>query len=175
MLTEKCNGVSKISLTNSTDITCLAALLTASSHSITLGAAEHDQGLVYCRYTSADVKGLAEAVDDDECSSQEVTVRGVFSHDVLVPQLDGNESSKQLAQLLDQQVELTPGFECQENLRQEEDKAFQDDGDVLEYKICDAHCPDQIKEIKAVEDGLGKYEEDKIRQEREHCLLCSSS
>lgn len=35
-LTEKCNGVSKISLTNSTDITCLAALLTASSHSITL-------------------------------------------------------------------------------------------------------------------------------------------
>lgn len=50
---------------------------------------------------------LAEAVDDDECSSQEVTVWGVFSHDVLVPQLDGNEGSKQLAQLLDQQVELT--------------------------------------------------------------------
>lgn len=50
---------------------------------------------------------LAKAVDDDECGSQEVTVGGVFSHDVLVPQLNGHQGPKQLAQLLDQQVELT--------------------------------------------------------------------
>lgn len=50
---------------------------------------------------------LAEAVDDDERGPQEVTVGRVFSHDVLVPQLDGHQSPKQLAQLLDQQVELT--------------------------------------------------------------------
>lgn len=52
---------------------------------------------------------LAEAVDDDEGGPQEVAVGGVFSHDVLVPQLDGHQGSKQLAQLLDQQVELTLG------------------------------------------------------------------
>lgn len=50
---------------------------------------------------------LAKAVDDDECGSQEVTVGGVFSHDVLIPQLDGHQGAKQLAQLLNQQVELT--------------------------------------------------------------------
>lgn len=50
---------------------------------------------------------LAHAVDDDECGSQEVTVGGVFSHNVLVPQLDWHEGPEQLAQLLDQQVELT--------------------------------------------------------------------
>lgn len=50
---------------------------------------------------------LAKAVDDDKCGSQEVTVRGVLSHDVLVPQLDGYQGPKQLAQLLDQQVEFT--------------------------------------------------------------------
>lgn len=50
---------------------------------------------------------LANAVDDDECGSQDVTVGGVFSHDVLVPQLDWHKGPKQLAQLLDQQVELT--------------------------------------------------------------------
>lgn len=49
---------------------------------------------------------LAEAVDDDECGSQEVAVRGVFPHDVFVPQLDGHQGPKQLAQLLDQQVEF---------------------------------------------------------------------
>lgn len=52
---------------------------------------------------------LAEAVDNDESSSQEVTVGRVLSHDVLVPQLDGHQSPKQLAQLLDQQVKLPLG------------------------------------------------------------------
>lgn len=50
---------------------------------------------------------LAEAVDDDECGPQEVAVRGVFSHDVLVPQLDGHQCPEQLAQVLNEQVELT--------------------------------------------------------------------
>lgn len=50
---------------------------------------------------------LAHAVDDDECGSQDVTVGGVFSHNVLVPQLDWHKGPEQLAQLLDQQVELT--------------------------------------------------------------------
>lgn len=52
---------------------------------------------------------LAKAVDDDEGGSQEVTVGGVFSQDVFVPQLDGHQGPKQLAQLLDQQVELSLG------------------------------------------------------------------
>lgn len=147
MLTEEGYGVSEISLTNSADIARLAALLTACPHSITLGAAEHDQGPAYGRHTSTDVKGLAKAVDDDEGGSQEVTVGGVFSQDVFVPQLDGHQGPKQLAQLLDQQVELSPGFEGQENLGQKEDKAFQANGKVLKDKVIDAHCPDQIKEV----------------------------
>lgn len=52
---------------------------------------------------------LAETIDDDERGSQEVTVGRVFSHDVLVPQLDWHQSPKQLAQLFNQQVELTLG------------------------------------------------------------------
>lgn len=51
-----------------------------------------------------------------------------------------------------------PGLEGQENLGQKEDKTFQADGEVLKDKVSDAHCPDQIKEVKAVEVGLGKYE-----------------
>lgn len=50
---------------------------------------------------------LAHAVDDDERGSQHVTVGGVFSHDVLVPQLDWHKGPEQLAQLLDQKVEFT--------------------------------------------------------------------
>lgn len=49
---------------------------------------------------------LANAVDDDKCGSQDVTVGRLFAHDVLVPQLDWQKGPKQLAQLLDQQVEL---------------------------------------------------------------------
>lgn len=51
-----------------------------------------------------------------------------------------------------------PGFEGEKNLGQEEDKAFQANGEVLKDKVSDAHRPDQIKEVKAVEVGLGKYE-----------------
>lgn len=49
---------------------------------------------------------LTNAVHDDKCGSQEVTVGGVFSHNVLVPKLDRHKCTKQLAQLLNQQVEL---------------------------------------------------------------------
>lgn len=51
-----------------------------------------------------------------------------------------------------------PGLEGQENLWQKEDKALQADGEVLQDKVCDPHGPDQIKEVKAVQVGLGKYE-----------------
>lgn len=51
-----------------------------------------------------------------------------------------------------------PGFEGQENLGQEQDKAFQTDGEVLQDKVCDAHHPDKVKEVKAAEVGFGKYE-----------------
>lgn len=124
MLAEKGYGFSEISLTDSTDVSSLTALLTSSPHSVTLGAAEHDKGLAYGRHTAADVERLAEAIDDDECGSQKVAVRTVLSHDVFVPQLDGYQGPKELAQLLDQQVELTPGLEGQKNLWQKKDKAL---------------------------------------------------
>lgn len=60
-----------------------------------------------------------------------------------------------------------PGFEGQENLGQKQDKAFQADGEILKDKISDAHRPDQIKEVKAVEVGLCKYE---ARRERKQHL-----
>lgn len=50
---------------------------------------------------------LAEAVEDDQDPSQEVAVGGIITHDVFIPQLDGNEGSEQLAQLLDDQIELS--------------------------------------------------------------------
>lgn len=57
-----------------------------------------------------------------------------------------------------------PGFEGQENLGQEEDKAFQADGEVLQDKVCDAHHPDQVKEVEAAQVGLGKHEATGIRK-----------
>lgn len=58
-----------------------------------------------------------------------------------------------------------PGFEGHEKLGQEEDKAFQANCEVLKDKVSDAHNPDQIKEVKTVEVGLGKYE---ARRKKEH-------
>ncbi|KAL0610645.1 Zinc finger protein [Plecturocebus cupreus] len=53
------------------------------------------------------VTGTTEAVENHQDSSQKVAVRGVVSHDVFVPQLDGDKGSEQLAQLLDDQIELS--------------------------------------------------------------------
>lgn len=50
---------------------------------------------------------LAETVEDDQDPSQEIAVGGVITHDVFVPQLDGDKRSEQLAQLLDDQIELS--------------------------------------------------------------------
>lgn len=50
---------------------------------------------------------LAETVENDQDSSQEVAVGGVIPHNVLVPQLDGNKRPEQLAQLLDDQIKLS--------------------------------------------------------------------
>lgn len=60
-----------------------------------------------------------------------------------------------------------PGFEGQENLGQKQDKAFQADGEVLQDKVSDSHHPDQIKEVKAADVGLGKY---KARRKRKDDL-----
>lgn len=51
-----------------------------------------------------------------------------------------------------------PQFEGQENLGKKKHEAFQSDGEVLEDKVRDAHRPDQVKEVEAVEVGLRKYE-----------------
>lgn len=64
-----------------------------------------------------------------------------------------------------------PGFEGQQNLGQEKDKAFQANGEVLKDKVSDAHNPDQIKEVEAVEVGLGKYEARRKRKQHPNYLL----
>ncbi len=64
-----------------------------------------------------------------------------------------------------------PWFEGQENFGQKEDEAFQGDGNVLQDKISDAHHPDQIKEVKAAEVGLGKNEAGWKRKQHLHDLL----
>lgn len=63
-----------------------------------------------------------------------------------------------------------PGFEGQQNLGQEEDKALQADGEVFEDKVSYAHSPDQIEEIKAVEVGFGEYEAGRDKTSR--CCGC---
>lgn len=57
-----------------------------------------------------------------------------------------------------------PGFEGQQNLGQKKDEAFQADGEVFKDEVSDAHRPDQIKEVKAVEVGLSKYEAGRKRK-----------
>ena len=57
------------------------------------------------------------------------------------------------------EVEKTySGLEGQEDPGKEEDEAFQADGAVLEDKVCDAHHPDQMEEVKAVDVGLSEDE-----------------
>lgn len=58
-----------------------------------------------------------------------------------------------------------PGFKGQEDLGQKQDKAFQADGEVLKDKVGDAHSPDQVKEVKAAEVGLGEYEAGRKRRQ----------
>lgn len=50
---------------------------------------------------------LAEAVEDHQDPSQKVAVGGVITHDVLIPKLNGDKRSEELAQLLDDQIELS--------------------------------------------------------------------
>lgn len=51
-----------------------------------------------------------------------------------------------------------PGFKGQKDLGQKQDEAFQANGDELQHKVGDAHHPDQVKEVVAVQVGSGKYE-----------------
>lgn len=50
-----------------------------------------------------------------------------------------------------------PGFEGQQNFGQEEDEAFEANGEVLEDEVCDADHPDQVKEVHTAQVGLGKH------------------
>lgn len=59
-----------------------------------------------------------------------------------------------------------PGFEGQKNLGQKEDEALHTNGHVFQDKVSDAHRPNQIEEIEAVQVRLGKYEAVKKMRER---------
>lgn len=61
---------------------------------------------------------LADAVDDDECGSQDVTAGWVFAHNVFIPQLDWHKGAKELAELLDQQVEIPLVGEINQKIKQ---------------------------------------------------------
>ena len=39
------------------------------------------------------------------------------------------------------------GLDGQDDLGQGHNEAFESDGDVLEHKVCDAHDPQQVKEV----------------------------
>lgn len=49
-----------------------------------------------------------------------------------------------------------PGLESKDHFRQEENEAFDLDGEIFQHKICYPYNPDQVKEIKAVDVRLGK-------------------
>lgn len=49
---------------------------------------------------------LTKTVNDNQRCPQEVAAGWIFTHDVLVPQLDGNQSSEKLTQLLYEQIKL---------------------------------------------------------------------
>lgn len=50
-----------------------------------------------------------------------------------------------------------PGFESQEEFGQKQNYAFQSNGDVLQYKVCDANNPNEIEEVETVDIWLCKY------------------
>lgn len=49
---------------------------------------------------------LTKTVNDNQRCPQEVAAGWIFTHDVLVPQLDGNQGSEKLTQLLYEQIKL---------------------------------------------------------------------
>lgn len=49
---------------------------------------------------------LTKTVNDNQRCPQEVAAGWIFAHDVLVPQLDGNQSSEKLTQLFYEQIKL---------------------------------------------------------------------
>lgn len=161
VLTHQSHRLSELGLANGAHVPGLGALLVAGPHAVTLGAAEDPHGLPDGSDSPTDVEGLAQTVDYDQHGPQEVATGRVLPNDVPVPQLDGNQRSEQLTQLLDQQVELPPGFEGEEDLRQEKDEALEGDSEVLEDEVSDPHGPDQVEEVKGVDVGLRKDEEDK--------------
>jgi len=49
-----------------------------------------------------------------------------------------------------------PGLECEDHFREEQDEAFELDGEIFQHKICYSNSPDQVKEIKTVDVWLSK-------------------
>lgn len=50
---------------------------------------------------------LAQAVYDNQCCTQEVAAGWILANDVLVPHLDGHQSTKELTELFDKQIKLS--------------------------------------------------------------------
>lgn len=50
------------------------------------------------------------------------------------------------------------GLDSQDDLRQGHDEALEGDSDVLQYKVCDPHDPQQVEEVQGLQVGLQKYE-----------------
>ena len=50
------------------------------------------------------------------------------------------------------------GLDSQDDLGQGRDEALEGDRDVLQYKVCDPHDPQQVEEVQGLQVGLEKYE-----------------
>lgn len=50
------------------------------------------------------------------------------------------------------------GLDSQDDLGQGHDEALEGDSDVLQYKVCDPHDPQQVEEVQGLQVGLQKYE-----------------
>lgn len=57
-----------------------------------------------------------------------------------------------------------PGLESQEDFGKKQNDAFESNGDILQDKVSDAHHPDEIEEVKAVDVWLRKH-----KAERQQC------
>lgn len=172
MLADENQGIPEVLVADGAEVPRLTTLLGAGPdpHAL-LSAAEDDQRLAKGGQPAAEVKGLAEAVDDDERGSQQVAGGRFISHDVLIPQLDGQQRPKQLAELLQQQVQLPPGLEGQEDAGQTQNQALQADGAELEDEVCDAHSPYQVEEIHAVDVGFSEHQENMKWKKQERSVL----
>lgn len=85
VLAHKDQRFSELCLADGTDVPCLTALLAGGTGPVGLWGAKDLQSFPDTSHTTTDVKRLAEAVQDDQDPSQEITAGWVVSHDVFVP------------------------------------------------------------------------------------------